>query len=155
HLCRRTRRRFDPRHESGGVGLARAGVADRQRRPLVVRRAAAERTRFVRALDIEDFERRRRRRRIGRRIGAVVPSPPPDTATLMLLDTYGLVYRAFFALPVMNTASGVPTNAAYGFTMMLLKVIADERPTHVVAAFDKGRPRARIERYPEYKATRQ
>ncbi len=81
--------------------------------------------------------------------------PPPDTATLMLLDTYGLVYRAFFALPVMTTASGQPTNAAYGFIMMLQKVLADERPTHVIAAFDKGVPRARLERYAEYKANRQ
>ena len=81
--------------------------------------------------------------------------PPPDTATLMLLDTYGLVYRAFFALPVMTTATGVPTNAAYGFTMMLQKVLTDERPTHVIAAFDKGVPRARLERYAEYKANRQ
>jgi len=81
--------------------------------------------------------------------------PPPDTATLMLLDTYGLVYRAFFALPVMTTASGAPTNAAYGFIMMLQKVLADERPTHVIAAFDKGVPRARLERYAEYKANRQ
>jgi DNA polymerase-1 len=81
--------------------------------------------------------------------------PPPDTATLMLLDTYGLVYRAFFALPVMTTATGMPTNAAYGFIMMLQKVLADERPTHVIAAFDKGVPRARLERYAEYKAQRQ
>jgi DNA polymerase-1 len=81
--------------------------------------------------------------------------PPPDTATLMLLDTYGLVYRAFFALPVMTTASGLPTNAAYGFIMMLQKVLTDERPTHVIAAFDKGVPRARLERYAEYKANRQ
>jgi DNA polymerase-1 len=82
-------------------------------------------------------------------------TPPPDTATLMLLDTYGLVYRAFFALPVMTTATGMPTNAAYGFIMMLQKVLADERPTHVIAAFDKGVPRARLERYAEYKANRQ
>src|SRR5579872_2963620 len=81
--------------------------------------------------------------------------PPPDTARLMLLDTYGLVYRAFFALPVMNTSMGMPTNAAYGFTMMLQKVIADEKPTHIIAAFDKGVPRARLERYAEYKSHRQ
>ncbi|MBV8425532.1 MAG: DNA polymerase I, partial [Candidatus Eremiobacteraeota bacterium] len=55
----------------------------------------------------------------------------------------------------MTTAGGVPTNAAYGFTMMLQKVLADEKPTHVIAAFDKGVPRARLERYREYKANRQ
>ncbi|MGH7328571.1 MAG: 5'-3' exonuclease H3TH domain-containing protein, partial [Polyangiaceae bacterium] len=80
--------------------------------------------------------------------------PPPETARLMLLDTYGLVYRAFFALPVMTTSTGMPTNAVYGFTMMLQKVVADEKPTHIIAAFDKGVPRARLERYAEYKSNR-
>jgi DNA polymerase I len=81
--------------------------------------------------------------------------PAPGTAKLMLLDTYGLVYRAFFALPALTTTKGVPINAAYGFTMMLVKLIAEEKPTHVVACFDKGRPAARVALYPEYKATRQ
>ncbi|GAC1404829.1 MAG: DNA polymerase I [Candidatus Velthaea sp.] len=79
----------------------------------------------------------------------------PDRAKLMLIDTYGLVYRAFFALPLLTTTHGVPINAAYGFTMMLTKIIADEKPTHVIAAFDKGRPRARMALYPEYKAHRE
>ena len=79
----------------------------------------------------------------------------PDSAKLMLIDTYGLVYRAFFALPLLTTTQGIPINAAYGFTMMLTKIIADEKPTHVIAAFDKGRPRARIALYPQYKAQRQ
>jgi DNA polymerase-1 len=80
--------------------------------------------------------------------------PPPQSARLMLLDTYGLVYRAFFALPSLTTTHGMPINAAYGFTMMLVKLIADERPTHVIAAFDKGLPAARIALYPQYKAQR-
>ena len=66
----------------------------------------------------------------------------------MLLDTYGLVYRAFFALPPgLTTSKGVPINAAYGFTMMLNKLIADEKPTHVIAAFDKGMPAERVAMY--------
>jgi DNA polymerase I len=73
---------------------------------------------------------------------------------LMLLDSYGLVYRAFFALPALTTTRGVSINAAYGFTMMLVKMIADEKPTHVIAVFDKGRPAARLAMYPEYKAHR-
>ena len=73
---------------------------------------------------------------------------------LMLLDTYGLVYRAFFALPALTTTKGVPINAAYGFTMMLNKLMADEKPTHVIAAFDKGMPAARLAMYKEYKAQR-
>src|SRR5215469_11846370 len=74
--------------------------------------------------------------------------------SLMLLDTYGLVYRAFFALPGLTTSKGVPINAAYGFTMMLNKIIADEEPTHVIAAFDKGMPADRVALYKEYKAQR-
>ncbi|MGB6984460.1 MAG: 5'-3' exonuclease H3TH domain-containing protein, partial [Candidatus Aquilonibacter sp.] len=73
---------------------------------------------------------------------------------LMLLDTYGLVYRAFFALPPLTTVKGIPINAVYGFTMMLNKVINDEKPTHVIAAFDKGMPVARVELYKDYKAQR-
>ncbi|HKE36214.1 MAG TPA: DNA polymerase I [Candidatus Baltobacteraceae bacterium] len=74
--------------------------------------------------------------------------------SLMLLDTYGLVYRAFFALPGLTTSKSVPINAAYGFTMMLNKIIADEKPTHVIAAFDKGMPAERVALYKEYKAQR-
>jgi DNA polymerase I len=73
---------------------------------------------------------------------------------LMLLDTYGLVYRAFFALPVLTTTRGVPINAAYGFTMMLNKLVTDEKPTHIVAAFDKGLPAHRVAMYQQYKAQR-
>ena len=72
----------------------------------------------------------------------------------MLLDTYGLVYRAFFALPPLTTTRGMPINAAYGFTMMLNKIIADEKPTHVIAAFDKGLPAHRVALYQQYKAQR-
>ncbi len=72
----------------------------------------------------------------------------------MLLDTYGLVYRAFFALPPLTTTRGMPINAAYGFTMMLAKILADEKPTHVIAAFDKGMPAHRVAMYKEYKAHR-
>jgi DNA polymerase-1 len=72
----------------------------------------------------------------------------------MLLDTYGLVYRAFFALPGLTTSKGAPINAAYGFTMMLNKLIADEKPTHVIAAFDKGMPAERVALFKEYKAQR-
>src|SRR5947209_5970223 len=78
----------------------------------------------------------------------------PGSARLMLLDTYGLVYRAFFALPELTTTRGMRIEAAYGFTMMLNKLITDEQPTHVIAAFDKGIPAARMALYGEYKAQR-
>jgi DNA polymerase-1 len=73
---------------------------------------------------------------------------------LMLLDTYGLVYRAFFALPGLTTSAGMPINAVYGFTMMLNKIIADERPTHIIAAFDKGMSVDRVALFADYKAQR-
>jgi DNA polymerase-1 len=82
-------------------------------------------------------------------------APPPETARLMLLDTYGLVYRAFFALPMLTTTRGEPINAAYGFTQMMTRIVAEEKPTHVVACFDRGLPRARVALYSEYKAHRE
>ncbi len=72
----------------------------------------------------------------------------------MLLDTYGLVYRAYFALPSLTTSKGLPIHAAYGFTMMLGKLIAEEKPTHVIACFDKGMAKARVDLYAQYKANR-
>ena len=63
--------------------------------------------------------RRSRHRRIVYGCGAMTAKPKAGKATLMLLDTYGLVYRAFFALPPLTTTKGMPINAAYGFTMML------------------------------------
>ena len=74
---------------------------------------------------------------------------------LLLLDTYGLVYRAFFALPPLTTVGGVPINAAYGFTTTLVKILESERPTHAIAAFDRGLPAHRMEMMPQYKAQRE
>ncbi len=79
----------------------------------------------------------------------------PDDRRLLLLDTYGLVYRAFFALPPLTTAGGVPINAAYGFTTTLVKILDGERPTHAIAAFDRGLPAHRMEMMPQYKAQRE
>jgi DNA polymerase-1 len=74
---------------------------------------------------------------------------------VVLLDGHSLAFRAFFALPeTLVTSSGQVTNAVYGFTSMLIKLIADERPQAVVVCFDKGAPQFRLERYPEYKAGR-
>jgi DNA polymerase-1 len=75
---------------------------------------------------------------------------------LLLLDGHSLAYRAFFALPIENfsTTTGQPTNAVYGFTAMLINVLRDEKPTHVVVAFDRSEPTFRHEQYVEYKANR-
>ncbi|SIQ38466.1 DNA polymerase I [Micromonospora avicenniae] len=75
---------------------------------------------------------------------------------LLLVDGHSLAYRAFFALPVENfsTTTGQPTNAVYGFTSMLINVLRDEQPTHIVVAFDVSRRSFRTEKYAEYKAGR-
>jgi len=74
---------------------------------------------------------------------------------LLLLDSYGLIYRAFFALPPLTARDGRPVNAVYGLATMLPRLLAEERPTRCLAAFDAGRPQARLERFPEYKAHRE
>jgi DNA polymerase I len=79
---------------------------------------------------------------------------PDRGRTLLLIDVYALVYRAFFALPPLTSPNGRPVNAVYGFERMLNRVLTDERPTHVAAAFDAGIPAERLEAYPEYKAHR-
>jgi DNA polymerase I len=74
---------------------------------------------------------------------------------ILLLDGHSLAFRAFFALPdTLVTSSGQVTNAVYGFTAMLIKLLADERPNAVVVCFDKGVPKFRLDRYAEYKAGR-
>jgi DNA polymerase I len=85
------------------------------------------------------------------------PEPPvqTDARKVLLLDGHSLAFRAFFALPdTLVTSSGQVTNAVYGFTAMLIKLLADERPQGVVVCFDKGAPQFRLDRYAEYKAGR-
>ncbi|GAA4685280.1 DNA polymerase I [Phytohabitans rumicis] len=79
-----------------------------------------------------------------------------STPRLLLLDGHSLAYRAFFALPVENfsTQTGQPTNAVFGFTSMLINMLRDERPTHIIVSFDVSRQSFRTERYAEYKAGR-
>ena len=74
---------------------------------------------------------------------------------IVLLDGYSLMYRAFHALQTpMSAPDGTPTNAVHGFVMMLLKVIADERPEGLAVAFDVHAPTLRAHKYEAYKATR-
>ena len=84
-------------------------------------------------------------------------SPAVAGARLMLLDTYGLVYAAFFAMKdrPLTTTRGVRIEAAYVFTTTLTKLIADEKPTHVIATFDAGLPAARVAIFEAYKAQRE
>jgi len=55
---------------------------------------------------------------------------------LILVDGSGYIFRAFHALPQMNTSRGLPTNATYGFIRMLMKLLKDARPTHIAIVFD-------------------
>ena len=74
---------------------------------------------------------------------------------LLLLDGNSLAYRAFFALPLLANDSGVHTNAVYGFTTMLQKIVEEEKPTKMLVAFDAGKTTFRHESYGEYKGGRQ
>jgi len=75
-------------------------------------------------------------------------------AKLMLIDGNSLLYRAFFALPLLHTRDGIYTNGVYGFLTMLNRVLAEQQPTHVLVAFDKERASFRNEVYADYKANR-
>lgn len=78
----------------------------------------------------------------------------PAGGKLVMLDSFGLIYRAYFALPPLSGPGGEPTNAVLGFTTMLMRIIAEENPEYLIAAFDRGLPQARMELYPQYKAHR-
>ncbi len=74
--------------------------------------------------------------------------------SLWLVDGSHAIFRAYHALPHLSTRQGVPTNAVYGFTTMLLRAIREGSPTHLAVAFDEEGKQARIEIYADYKATR-
>jgi len=74
--------------------------------------------------------------------------------SLWLVDGSHAIFRAYHALPHLSTRQGVPTNAVYGFTTMLMRAIREGNPTHLAVAFDEAGKQARSEIYAEYKATR-
>ena len=73
---------------------------------------------------------------------------------LILVDGSGYIFRAFHGLPMMTRPDGTPINAVFGFTKMLLKLMADLNPSHVVVIFDAGRVTFRNDIYADYKANR-
>lgn len=73
---------------------------------------------------------------------------------LYLLDGQSLAHRAFYALPLLSTSRGEYTNAVFGFTRMLLKLLDEEKPDLIAVAFDKKAPTFRHKEYKEYKAHR-
>jgi len=78
-----------------------------------------------------------------------IPAP-----AALLIDTYSLFFRAHHALPAMNTKSGTPTSALYGFSSVLLKELREQRPYGVVFALDAPQKTFRHEMYAEYKGKR-
>src|SRR5262249_51526976 len=73
---------------------------------------------------------------------------------LYIVDGNGYIYRAFFALPKMNTSKGVPSNAVYGFTNMIRKLLVEEKPDYMAVAFDAKEKTFRHESYENYKIDR-
>ncbi|MDO9124932.1 MAG: DNA polymerase I, partial [Deltaproteobacteria bacterium] len=73
---------------------------------------------------------------------------------LFLIDGSSYIYRAFYAIRHLSNSKGFPTNAIYGFTQMLLKVLKDHRPDYLAVVFDSKAPTLRSETYREYKANR-
>jgi DNA polymerase-1 len=77
-----------------------------------------------------------------------------DRPKLFLIDGSSYLYRAFFAIGHLSNSKGLPTNATYGFTQMLLKVLKEHRPDYLAVIFDSKTPTFRSEVYKEYKANR-
>jgi DNA polymerase-1 len=73
----------------------------------------------------------------------------------ILIDGSSIAFRAFFAMPTLTNAAGMHTNAVYGFATMLLKLIEEEKPTHMLVAFDAGKITFRHEGYEDYKGGRE
>jgi len=73
---------------------------------------------------------------------------------LFLIDGSSYIFRAFFAIPPLSNAAGLPTNAIFGFTNILLKLLKQHRPEYVVVALDAGRVTFRNEMFADYKSNR-
>ncbi|WP_141333866.1 DNA polymerase I [Paenibacillus sp. tmac-D7] len=74
---------------------------------------------------------------------------------LILIDGNSIAYRAFFALPLLSNSKGLHTNAVYGFTTMLLRLLEEHQPSHFLVAFDAGKTTFRHKGYAEYKGGRE
>ncbi|MCO8194371.1 DNA polymerase I [Anaerofustis sp. NSJ-163] len=74
---------------------------------------------------------------------------------LVIIDVYSIIYKCFYGVRPMHSPKGVSTNAIFGFLNIILKLIEQEKPNYLYAAFDKGHKNFRHEKYSEYKAGRQ
>ncbi|HEY3356717.1 MAG TPA: DNA polymerase I [Polyangia bacterium] len=79
---------------------------------------------------------------------------PASEPTLYVIDGNWYIHRAFNALPHMSTRTGLPTNAIYGFALMLVKLMTEYRPTYCAVVFDSPRPSFRHELFDRYKVDR-
>ncbi|MGZ8601340.1 MAG: DNA polymerase I [Actinomycetota bacterium] len=87
--------------------------------------------------------------------GAAASGSGETPRRMFLLDGHSLAYRAFFALPpTLATSSGTLTNAVYGFTSMVIKLLAEEKPDLIAVFFDAGKPTVRLAKDADYKAGR-
>ena len=77
-----------------------------------------------------------------------------EPRTLFLVDGSSYIFRAFHALPHLSTSRGLPTNAVYGVTTMLLKLLRQARPEFIAVVFDTLGPTFRHDTYPDYKSHR-
>ena len=82
------------------------------------------------------------------------PTFKPSDASVVLVDGSGYIFRAFFGIRNLSTRAGYPTNATFGFTNMLLRLLNDVNPDYMAVVFDTGAPTFRVDMYPEYKANR-
>ena len=80
--------------------------------------------------------------------------PPSPRPSLYLIDGNSYIYRAFHAIPYLSNSKGQPTNAVFGFTQMLLKVLKDKRPDYLGIAFDHKGKTHRHQAFEEYKVHR-
>ncbi len=74
--------------------------------------------------------------------------------TLYLIDGSNYIYRAFYAIRELSNSKGFPTNAIYGFTNMLMRLLRERSPDYIAIAFDSKGPTFRHETYDQYKANR-
>lgn len=73
---------------------------------------------------------------------------------LIIIDGYSFLFRAYHSMPPLTNPEGTPVGAVFGFTNMVLKILEQMRPTHIVMVFDSGKKSFRNDIYPKYKANR-
>ncbi|MCC6273418.1 MAG: hypothetical protein IT572_08120, partial [Deltaproteobacteria bacterium] len=74
---------------------------------------------------------------------------------LYIVDGSSYIFRAYYAIRHLNNSKGLPTNAVYGFTQMLLRLLKEEKPEYLVMVFDSKEPSFRKQEFEAYKANRE